>query len=109
MNLKELFEEVETNQKSVRIIGKMNGKVVRKENHMSDKIMNPTATKKMIEGKDSQLKKLKLQLKELKSKFDKKEKYYTGIWFGDTQPGANMLDKIQNIEDNIEMIEMGEI
>lgn len=54
MYLRELFENVETNKKSVRVLGKMNGKVVRKEKHMVDNVLKSSAKKKMIESKDSQ-------------------------------------------------------
>jgi hypothetical protein len=54
MFLKELFESTEINQKSVRILGRMNGKIVRKENHSTEQIMNPSAKKKIVESKDSQ-------------------------------------------------------
>lgn len=48
MYLRELFENVEMNKKSVRILGQMNGKVVRKEKHSINTVLKPTAKKKSI-------------------------------------------------------------
>lgn len=54
MLLKELFESAETTKKSVRILGKMNGNVVRKDKHMVDSVVKSTAKKKMLESNDIQ-------------------------------------------------------
>jgi len=48
MRLKDLFESVEKTKKSVTIMGKINGKVVRKEKQVSGEIVKPTAKKKSL-------------------------------------------------------------
>jgi hypothetical protein len=48
MRLKDLFESVEKTKKSTTVIGKMNGKVIRKEDYESGEVVRPTAKKKSI-------------------------------------------------------------
>jgi len=48
MRLKDLFENVQKTKKKTIVLGKMNGKTVRKENYETDTVVKSTAKKKSI-------------------------------------------------------------